>query len=331
MRATVLERQLPIEQAPLRCHDVEMPAPDVGEVLLRVLACGVCHTDLHVVEGDLPAHRLPLVPGHQVVGVVERTGPGVRDFTIGQRVGVAWLASACGACAFCRAGRENLCGEALFTGYDRDGGFAEYATARSAFCVPLPDGFSHIAAAPLLCAGVVGYRALRLSGARAGEALVLYGFGASAHVTIQVARHLGIECWVVSRAAEHRAHAEELGATWVGTLADQQPRAAERAIVFAPAGELVPEVLRRSERGATVVLAGIHMSPLPEMPYERIWGERCLRSVANATRQDARELMDLAARIPIRTDTDAHELGEANRVLAMLKRGRIRGAAVLTP
>jgi alcohol dehydrogenase, propanol-preferring len=331
MRAIVLERQGPIELHPLREREAPTPEPGPGEVLLRVRACGVCHTDLHVVEGDLPAHRLPLVPGHQVVGVVERVGEGATRPAPGQRVGVAWLASACGECPYCLAGRENLCGAALFTGYDRDGGFAEYATARAGYCVPLPEGFDDVAAAPLLCAGIVGYRALRLSGACAGESLALYGFGASAHVTIQVARHLGIECRVVSRSAEHRAHAGELGASWAGTLDDAQPCPAERAIVFAPAGELVPEVLRRSARGATVVLAGIHMSPLPEMPYELLWGERCLRSVANATRQDAHELMDLAGRIPIRTDTQTYALGEANGVLSMLKEGRIRGAAVLVP
>ncbi len=332
MQAMVLARQSPVEERPLRLEERGAPpTPGPGEVLLRVRACGVCHTDLHVVEGDLPAHRLPLVPGHQIVGVVERVGAGVAAPRAGERVGVPWLGGSCGSCAYCLSGRENLCDGARFTGYDRDGGFAEYSLARADYCIPLPSVFGDAEAAPLLCAGIVGYRALRLSEARAGERLALYGFGASAHVTIQVARHLGIECWVFSRAAGHRRHAEELGASWTGEPGDEPPEPFERAIVFAPAGELVPRVLGASARGATIVLAGIHMSPIPEMPYALLWGERSLRSVANATREDGLELVRLAGEIPVRPEAEVSPLAEANEVLIRLKQGRVRGAAVLVP
>jgi propanol-preferring alcohol dehydrogenase len=330
MRAMVLDKQGAVEESPLVERERPTPSPGPGEVLLRVRACGVCHTDLHIVEGDLPPHKLPLVPGHQIVGVVERTGDGV-SLAPGDRVGVPWLASSCGACRYCASGRENLCESALFTGYDRDGGFADYAVAREDYCIPLPEGFDDIAAAPLLCAGTVGYRALRLSEARAGEALALYGFGASAHVTIQVARHLGVECWALSRSPEHRAHAASLGAAWTGHPSEPPPRPTERAIIYAPAGEIVPLALANSARGGVVVLAGIHMSPIPEMPYELLWGERVLRSVANATREDGIELMRLAAEIPIRIDSETFALSDANRALASHKQGRVRGGAVLVP
>lgn len=329
MRAMILNEPRPVEKSPLA--EVEIPEPEPGpdEIRIRVRACGVCHTDLHTVEGELVLPRLPIVPGHQIVGVVDALGARVDRFQIGDRVGVPWLYSTCGACAFCRRGLENLCDRARFTGLHADGGYAQYMVVPAAFAYPIPTGFPDLQAAPLLCAGVIGYRALRLSQVRPGERLGLYGFGASAHVTIQVARYWDCEVYVFTRSEEHRQHARDLGAAWVGGAEDDPPVPMDSAIIFAPAGRLVPEALRVLRKGGTLALAGIYMSPIPQMAYERIYGERTVRSVANSTRRDAQELLRLSAEIPIHTEVEGFLLSEANQVLQRLKRSEIRGAAVL--
>ncbi|MGQ9477422.1 MAG: zinc-dependent alcohol dehydrogenase family protein [Candidatus Bipolaricaulia bacterium] len=330
MEAMVLRRAGPIEEGPLKLEEVPLPEPGPGEVRLQVRACGVCHTDLHTVEGDLKLPRLPLIPGHQIVGLVEKLGEGAHRFELGARVGVPWLNFACGECSFCKRGLENLCPDARFTGLHVDGGYAQYAVVPEAFAYPLPEGFSDSQAAPLLCAGIIGYRAFRLSEAKAGERLGLFGFGASAHLTIQVARHLGCEVYVFTRTEEHKQLARELGAEWVGTPQEEPPtKGLDSAIIFAPAGWIVPLALRALRPGGTLALAGIHMTPIPELSYELLYGERTVRSVANMTRQDARELLELAGAIPLRTEVEVYPLQEANEVLLRLKEGRIRGAAVL--
>ncbi|HEX9902978.1 MAG TPA: zinc-dependent alcohol dehydrogenase family protein [Acidobacteriota bacterium] len=326
----VLRRFGPAESSPLECLDSPLPEPSEGEVRIKVMACGVCHTDLHTVEGDLPEVRLPVIPGHQVVGIVEKRGRGARRFKEGDRVGAAWLFSACGACEFCLRGDENLCREGRFTGYHTDGGYAEYLVAPEKFIYALPPVFKDVEAAPLLCAGIIGYRALRLSGIRPGQRLGLYGFGASAHVAIQVARHRGCQVYVFSRSAEHRRLAEKLGAAWTGTAKDALPAGLQAAIIFAPAGELVLDALSALEPGGTLALAGITMTAIPQMDYAKhLYKERILRSVANATRRDGEELLAVAAEIPIRPTTETFRLEEANRALLRLKQGRINGAAVL--
>ena len=329
MRAMVLTHPAPIEEKPLELREVPLPEPGPGEVRIRVSTCGVCHTDLHIAEGDLPLSKSPLILGHQIVGRVDALGPGTGRFAPGTRVGVAWLHWTCGECRYCLRGRENLCEKALFTGYQVDGGFAEYTLAPEAFVYPIPEGFSDEEAAPLLCGGIIGYRALRLSEAQPGDALGLYGFGASAHITIQVARHLGCEVYVFTRAEEHKRLARELGAAWVGEAQDRPPEPLNAAIVFAPAGWIVPEALRSLDRGGTLALAGIHMSPIPELEYKLLYGERTVRSVANATREDGEELLRLAAEIPVKTETEVYKLEEANEVLLRLKQRRVQGAAVL--
>lgn len=329
MRAMVLTRQAPVEERPLELREVPLPEPGPGEVRIRVSVCGVCHTDLHIAEGDLPLKKQPLILGHQIVGRVDALGAAAGRFRLGERVGVAWLHFACGECRYCLRGRENLCENALFTGYHVDGGFAEYTVAPEAFIYPIPEGFSDEEAAPLLCGGIIGYRALRLSEVDSEDVLGLYGFGASAHVTIQVARHLGCEVYVFTRSQEHKELARALGAAWVGEAGDLPPKPLDAAIVFAPAGWIVPKALGTLDKGGTLALAGIHMSPIPELPYELIYGERTLRSVANATREDGEELLSLAAEVPVRTEVEVYELAEANEVLLRLKERRVRGAAVL--
>jgi len=325
----VLDRPAPVETAPLRA--VERPPPHVGpgEIRIRVRACGLCHTDLHTVEGDLALPRLPIVPGHQIVGEVEALGAGVTEFKAGDRAGVPWLGGACGLCRDCVRGSENLCEAARFTGFHLDGGYAEGAVAAAAFACPLPASFTDLNAAPLLCAGVIGLRALRRSGLALGERVGLFGFGASAHIAIQVARGWGCEPYVFTRSAGHQRLAEELGAVWVGGPDDRPPRLLHRAVLFAPAGRLVPAALRVLERGGVVSIASIAMDPIPEMPYEILYGEREVRSTTAATRDDARELMRLAAAIPIRTEVEAFPLADANRALRLLKESKIRGAGVL--
>lgn len=330
MHAMLLDRSASADTGPLQLRDVPMPEPGPGQVRVRVKVCGVCRTDLHIVEGDLPPVKRPIIPGHETVGVVDRLGAGVRSVREGDRVGIAWLQATCGRCDFCRDGRENLCPHAVFSGYHVDGGYAEYALVSEAFVYPIPSVFSDAEAAPLLCAGIIGYRALKLSGVKPGQRLGMYGFGASAHVTIQVARHWGCPVYVCSLREEHRALARELGAAWVGGATDMPPEKLHGAIVFAPAGEIVIPALRALERGGTVALAGIHMTPIPAIDYDRdLFGERTIRSVTANTRQDGLDLLREAAAIPIRSHTQPFTLAEANRALRQLKAGTIRGAAVL--
>ena len=293
-------------------------------------ACGVCRTDLHIVDGDLTEPKLPLIPGHQIVGVVRDSGSGAQRFEAGERVGVPWLGWTCGECRYCRAGRENLCDRARFTGYDVDGGYAEVAVADERFCFPIPEGYPDEQAAPLLCAGLIGYRALRLTGDP--ERLGLYGFGASAHILCQVAAHQGRRVFAFTREgdAEGQRFARELGAEWSGVATGPAPEPLDGAIVFAPVGELVPAALRATAKGAAVVCAGIHMSEIPAFPYEILWGERQLRSVANLTRRDGEEFMRIAPEVPIRTTVQAYPLESADAALEDLRRGRVRGAAVLS-
>lgn len=303
-----------------------MPVPGEGEVLIRVNACAVCRTDLHVVEGELHARKMPVIPGHQVVGVVERGGT---RFAPGQRVGVAWLHRTCGDCHYCRSGRENLCSHPDFTGYSVNGGFAEYMVAEEDFVYALPEGFSNIEAAPLLCAGIIGFRALHLSGIQPGGRLGLYGFGAAAHVAAQVARHWGIEVYAMTRDERHRQLALDLGAAWAGDTFDMPPMLLHAAIVFAPAGEIVPAALAALEKGGTLTLGGIHMSDIPSFSYSLLYHERAIRSVANNTRHDGEEFLKVAAQIPIRTHTVEFPLEQANVALQTLKQDAIRGSAVL--
>jgi alcohol dehydrogenase, propanol-preferring len=304
---------------PLRLEERSPPEPGPGRLRVRVLACGVCRTDLHVVDGELPHPKLPLVPGHQIVGLDES----------GRRVGIPWLGWTDGTCRYCTSGRENLCDAARFTGYDLDGGYADYAVADERFCFPIPEGYPDEQAAPLLCAGLIGHRSLRAAGD--AERLGLYGFGASAHIVAQVARHEGRRVFAFTRAddEEGQAFARSLGAEWAGAVGDPAPEELDAAIVFAPAGELVPAALRTTAKGGVVVCAGIHMSDIPSFPYDLLWGERAVRSVANLTRRDGEEFLALAPRVPVRTEVETFPLEQANEALDRLRAGRIRGAAVL--
>jgi alcohol dehydrogenase, propanol-preferring len=316
---------------PLRSAIVPDPEPATDQLLIRVRACGICRTDLHVADGELPEPKLPLVLGHEIVGEVVSIGAGVDRFAQGDRVGVPWLAWTCGECRYCRAGRENLCDRARFTGYQMDGGYAEYAVADARFCLPLPTSYGDAGAAPLLCAGLIGYRALRAAGE--AERLGIYGFGASAHIVAQVARHEGRRVFAFTRPgdAEGPAFARELGAEWAGPSTDPTPEPLDAAIIFAPVGALVPAALRAVVKGGTVVCAGIHMSPIPSFPYEILWGERVVRSVANLTRGDGEEFLRLAGQIPLRIATEPLPLERANEGLDRLRGGRVRGAVVLIP
>ncbi|HEX2738380.1 MAG TPA: zinc-dependent alcohol dehydrogenase family protein [Acidimicrobiia bacterium] len=329
MRAQVLEHAAPIADAPLRLVERPEPAPAPGEVMIRVSACACCRTDLHVVEGELDLPHLPVVPGHQAVGRVERLGAGCERLAAGDRVGVAWLHHTCGVCEFCRRGEENLCERAEFTGWTVDGGYADAITVPEAFAVALPDALDDLEAAPLLCAGVIGYRALRRAEVQPGERVALMGFGASAHLALQVLRYWGCEVVVMTRGEAHRALARELGASWVGEAAERPPGSCDRAVVFAPAGELVPVALQVVRPGGTVALAGIHMSPIPQLDYALLWRERSLRSVANMTRRDAEEFMILAAEAGVRTSFVVFPLEAANDALLAVKSDDVRGAAVL--
>ncbi len=330
VRAMVLGAPAPIAAAPLREADVPVPAPAAGEVLVRVRACGVCRTDLHLVEGELPPARLPVIPGHQVVGRVEAAGPGARRFAPGDRVGIAWLRWTCGACPACRRGRENLCPRARFTGYHADGGYAEYAVAPEAFAYPIPPAFDDVEAAPLLCAGIIGYRALRLSGVGPGERLGMWGFGSSAHLTLQVAAARGCEVYVFTRSAAHRELARALGAAWAGDPGEPPPASLDGGIVFAPAGEVVPLALRALAPGGTLALAGIYMTPVPRLDYDDLYHERAVTSVTANTRADGEALLAEAARLPVRPRVTSLPLAEANRALARVKAGGLEGSAVLT-
>ena len=376
MKAMILDTPHPAEERPLRFADIPAPTPGPQEVLIRVHTCGICHTDLHIMEGEITPPRFPIIIGHQVIGKILEVGSAVSIRKPGERVGVPWVSSPCGSCQFCDPGEENLCDTIRFTGFDVNGGLAEYMTAPAKFVYPVPEGFSDIQAAPLLCAGIIGYRALRISGIEQGGTLGLFGFGASAHVTIQAARHRGIRVFVFTRSENHRQLARELGAKWVGGADDEdfpihdfppqeinrdqegdraQPDPAptqddsgsssaphplphppirrsqplDAAIIFAPAGALIPKALSRVRKGGMVILAGIHMDRIPEMPYELIYGERRLVSVANSTREDAQELLKLAAEIPIKTEVETFRLEEANEAYLKLKRSEIRGAGVI--
>jgi alcohol dehydrogenase, propanol-preferring len=314
---------------PLRLAAVAVPTPGAGQVLIQVLACAVCRTDLHVVDGDLTQPKLPLVPGHEIVGSVAALGTGVERFRVGDRVGVPWLGWTCGVCDFCRSGRENLCARARFTGYQIDGGYGDYTVADQHFCFAMPSGYSDVEAAPLLCAGLIGYRSLRM----AGEArrLGLYGFGAAAHIIAQVACWQGREVYAFTSPGdtEAQAFARELGAVWAGGSDQTPPERLDAAIIFAPVGPLVPIALRAVERGGTVVCAGIHMSPIPSFSYDILWGERTVRSVANLTRRDGEDFLELAPKVPVKTRPLPYKLEQANEALNDLRAGRVQGAAVL--
>ncbi len=330
MNAMVLRQTADVGKSPLELEDLPTPEPGPGDVCVRVRVCGVCRTDLHIIEGELPLAKRPVIPGHEVVGIVDRVGAGVRAIKEGDRVGIAWLRGTCGDCEFCLDRQENLCLQARFTGYHADGGYAEYAVAPAAFVYPIPGVFTDEEVAPLLCAGIIGYRALRLSGVKPGQRLGLYGFGASAHITIQVARHWGCEVFVCSLREEHRALARELGARWVGGAAELPPEPLHGAIMFAPAGELVPPALRALRRGGTLAIAGIHLSPIPAIDYDHdLFGERVIRSVTANTKQDGLDFLRDAAAIPIRPHTQRFRLEDANAALQALKAGTIRGAGVL--
>jgi propanol-preferring alcohol dehydrogenase len=329
VKACLLRAPARIETNPLEFVDVAVPEPGNDEVLVRVYACGVCRTDLHVIEGELPPRKSPVIPGHQVIGIVEKPGESARRFPIGARVGIAWLHKTDGTCEYCRSGAENLCDHPEFTGYSVNGGYAEYIVAHEKFVYPIPEGFPNEQAAPLLCAGIIGFRSLRLSGIHSGGRLGFYGFGAAAHVAIQVARHWGAEVYASTRDARHQKLALELGAAWAGGTFDEPAKKLDAAIVFAPAGEIVPAALKALKKGGVLVLGGIHMSAIPSFPYELLYQERVIRSVANNTRQDGEDFLRVAAEIPIRTHVQIFPLQEANRALNALKNDAIPGAAVL--
>ncbi len=328
MRVQELRAPAPVERSPLASADRAVPQPGPGEVLLRVAACGVCRTDLHIVEGELPPHRPVVVPGHQVVGVVDRAGPGV-ELAPGSRVGVTWLYSSCGQCAACRRGEENLCAEARFTGYDTDGGYGEAMIADARYVYPLPEHFSPVEAAPLLCAGVIGYRSLRRAEVAAGDRVGMYGFGASAHLALQVAVSWGCQVFVVTRGAGHRRLAADLGAAWTGTAEERLPAPLDRAILFAPSGALIPPALGALRPGGTLAINAIYLGRMPEMDYALLYQERTVRSVTNLTPRDAREFLALAEAIPVRTEVEPFPLEDANAALQKMKRRELAAAAVL--
>ena len=334
VKAQILYKPSAVENRPLSFSELEKPQPKANEILLRVSACGICQTDLHVVEGELPVRRSNVIPGHQIVGKIEKIGESVTNFSIGERIGVAWLHKTCGECRYCLRKKENLCENAEFTGWTQNGGFAEYAIAPADFVYPLPENFYDLQAAPLLCAGIIGYRALKLAkltkkewkGARLG----IYGFGAAGHVCIQIARARGAEVYVATRDRQrHQKLAEKLGAKWVGGTFAEPPVKLDAAIIFAPAGEIIPVALKALDKGGTLVLGGIYMSPIPEFDYSLIYGERIIRSVANNTREDGREFLREAAAIPVETSIETFPLEKANEALIALKHDAIRGAGVL--
>ena len=329
MKACLLRTPGRIEENPLEFTDYPEPEPGHGELLVRVQVCGVCRTDLHVIEGELPPKKSAVIPGHQVVGIVEKTGEDCHRIAKGARVGIAWLHKTDGTCGYCRRGEENLCDAPLFTGYSVDGGYAEWIVAPESFVYPLPQGFPDEQAAPLLCAGIIGYRCLRMAQLERGAKLGFYGFGAAAHVAIQVAKYWGVEVFASTRDARHQRLAMELGAKWVGGTLDAPPEKLDAAIVFAPAGDIVPAALKALRKGGRLILGGIHMSDIPSFPYDLLYQERMIRSVANNTRCDGEEFLALAAQIPVRTHVQVFALREANRALNALKNDAIAGAAVL--
>jgi len=329
MKAQVLKAPAKVETNPLVYTDVPVPEPADDEVLIKISACGICRTDLHVVEGELSPKLASVIPGHQAVGTIAACGRQAARYVIGARVGVPWLHRTCGVCEQCRRGQENLCDNALFTGYSANGGYAQYVKSPEAFVYPIPENFGDLQAAPLLCAGIIGFRALRLSNLQPGDTLGIYGFGAAGHVAIQVAQHCGMKVVVCTREQRHQRLAWELGAEWVGGAYDIPPVKLNAAIIFAPAGELVPAALQTSKKAGVLVLGGIHMSAIPSFPYELLYHERVVRSVANNTRQDGIDFLKIAAEIPIHAETQVFPLAEANQALSALKNDAIRGAAVL--
>jgi propanol-preferring alcohol dehydrogenase len=334
MLAMRLAEQRRVEEAPLRQTEVPLPEPGIGQVRLRIQVCGVCHTDLHTVEGDIHPGFLPITPGHQVVGVIDKIGelsgtPLDRKTDLGDRVGVAWLHSACQKCEFCRRGRENLCPNALFTGFSVNGGYAEYMLADARYVFPISPKLTSEQAAPLLCAGIIGYRSLRQAEIHPGDRLGLVGFGASAHLAIQIARFWNCQVYVYTRSAEHRRHALDLGADWAGDIEEPTPLQLDCAVIFAPSGETVPLTLKKLRPGGTLAINAIHMSPIPELPYPLIYGERTIRSVANATYKDGEEFLQLASKIPIQPTVQVYDLKDANLALNDLKSSRVTGEAVL--
>jgi propanol-preferring alcohol dehydrogenase len=327
MRAMILEKP----RTPLRALEIPVPKPKANEILIRVLACAVCRTDLHIVDGELPKPKLPLVPGHEIVGVVAVRGKNARRYKIGARVGVPWLGWTCGECPFCRANRENLCDRALFTGYTRDGGYAEFTVATERFCFPIPAKYSDAEVAPLLCAGLIGFRSLAKTGN--AKRLGIYGFGAAAHIIAQVARFQGRELYAFTRAGDSRAQrfAKSLGAVWAGNSETLPPKKLDAAIIFAPVGALVPLALKAVDKGGMVVCGGIHMSDIPAFPYDLLWEERCVCSVANLTCRDGEDFFKIAPRVPVRTTVEVFPLAQANEALDKLRHGQIHGAAILLP
>jgi len=323
--------ELPSRGSPLRAIERKQPEPGAGQLLLRVRACAVCRTDLHIVDGELAPRAFPVVPGHEIVGVVEGRGRGATRFQVGDRVGVPWLGWTCGECAYCRAGQENLCDRARFTGLDIDGGYAELCVADERYCFAIPREYEDVEAAPLMCAGLIGYRALRLAGQ--GERIGVYGFGAAAHIVTQVMRHRGQQVYAFTKRGdeEGQSFALSLGASWAGGSDQSPPEELDAAIIFAPVGTLVPMALRAVRKGGTVVCGGIHMSNIPSFPYSLLWGERIIRSVANLTRQDAEEFLALAPSVPVRTTVERYPLARANEALAAVREGTVKGAAVLVP
>jgi alcohol dehydrogenase, propanol-preferring len=329
MKAILLTSQKSISLNPLKLSDIEVPLPSENELLIKVHTCGICHTDLHIIEGELPLKKSPIVLGHQITGIVEKKGEAVSKFNIGNRVGVPWLFSTCGVCEYCKRGQENLCNKIQFTGYDVDGGYAEFMTVDENFAYFIPKDFSYEQAAPLMCAGIIGYRALKLSNIKPGEKLGLYGFGASAHISIQVARHLDCDVYVFSRSELHRKHAEELGAVWVGTSDEKPTENLDSIISFAPAGDIIPKALSVLRKGGTLALAGIYLSPIPPINYNLLYHERIIRSVANSTRQDAVDFLTLAGEISIKTEYEVFPMEETNRALQLVKASKINGAGVI--
>lgn len=329
MQAMQLQDPQPIEKRPLRHVETAVPTPTSSQIRVKITACGVCHTDLHTVEGDLDLPTLPVIPGHEIVGAVDAVGHEVTGHRVGDRVGVGWLNWTCGECAYCRDGLENLCSHARFTGLHADGGYAQYAVVDQRFAFSIPAALDDAHAAPLLCAGIVGYRALRLSGIQPGQRLGLYGFGASAHLVIQVARHWDCDVYVFTRSQAHRQHALELGAAWAGGAEDEPPHKLHGSITFAPAGWIIPLALNHLRPGGALAVNAIHTSPIPQMAYDTIYHERTLRSVKNFTRQDAREFLQLAVDIPVQTTVSIYPLPEANDVLQQVKASEVNGAAVL--
>lgn len=329
MKAMMLHKATSVYDVPLQDSDISIPDPGDNEIRIQVNVCGVCRTDLHIIEGDLEIPKLPVIPGHQIVGIVDTVGKDITKIKIGDRVGLPWMSSTCGDCNYCTNGQENLCDFAQFTGLHRDGGYAEIAVAPEQFVYPIPDGFPDDQVAPLLCAGIIGFRTLKQSNIQPGQRLGLHGFGASAHVTIQIARHWGCDVYVFTRSEDHQLHAEELGAVWIGSAQSDPGVEMDASLVFAPVGWLMVEALKRVRKGGTVVSAGIHMTPIPEFPYSLIYGERTVTTAANATYEDGTELLKLAKKIPIHTEIELYDLVNANKALQDLKDSKFRGAAVL--